>query len=95
MTGQPEAYPDRDISELRDVLAEARAHRAPKDAAPRVIPPEGLPPIPAGPAEITHTEVWVDAETGVPVAVDQYTRTDWVAAPITREALKARGIHLR
>jgi hypothetical protein len=95
MADRPEPTPDRDISELRDVLAEARARRAPKDAAPRIIPPEGLPPIPAGPAEITHAEVLVDAQTGVPVAVDQFTAQAWVTAPITREALKARGIHLR
>jgi hypothetical protein len=94
MTNRPEAYPDRDANDLAAVFDEYRHNRPPRDVVPQQIPPDA-PPIPEGPATVTHTEVLTDAETGVPVAADQFTGQAWVAAPITREALKARGIHLR
>lgn len=85
-----ESVPDRDISELADVIADARRHRPPKDTVPRAIPADGLPPLPVGPATVTHTEVITDRETGVPVAVDQFTNHDWIAPAITPETLRQR-----
>lgn len=85
-----EFEPDRDISDLAAVIADARRRRAPNDIVPRAIPAEGLPPLPVGPATVTHTEVIADRETGVPVAVDQFTNTDWIAPAITSETLRTR-----
>jgi|GEM_PF-5386901 len=90
MSDRLEYHPDRDISELVEVISDARRHRAPKDIVPRVTPAEGLPPLPVGPATVVHTEVLTDYETGVPVAVDQFTNTDWIAPAITPETLRTR-----
>ncbi|CPR12431.1 hypothetical protein BN971_03730 [Mycobacterium bohemicum DSM 44277] len=91
MTGRRiEFEPDRDISELAAVIADARRHRAPKDAVPRATPAEELPPLPVGPAPVVHTEVITDRETGMPVAVDQFTNTDWIAPAITPDTLRTR-----
>lgn len=89
-----EMNPDRDANELAAVVDEYRRNRPPRDVVPHEILADA-PPLPAGPAEVTHTEILVDAETGVPVAVDQFTNTDWVAAPVTPESLRAKGIFLR
>ncbi|BBZ38575.1 hypothetical protein [Mycobacterium conspicuum] len=89
-----EPEPDRDANDLAGVVDEYRRRRAPKDIVPQEIPADSQP-LPVGPAEVTHTEVLTDYETGVPVAVDQFTNTDWVAEPVTPESLRKRGIHLR
>lgn len=93
MIDRPEMHPDRDANDLAAVVDEYRRNRPPRDVVPHEIP-AGAPPLPVGPAEVTHTETLTDMD-GVPVAVDQFTNRDWVAAPVTRESLRKRGIFLR
>lgn len=92
---RPELYDDHDINDLAAVFGDYRRRRPPKDIVEHDVPDDSPPPLPVGPAEIVHTEVLVDKDTGVPVAVDQFTNTDWVAEPITRESLRKRGVYLR
>lgn len=87
-----EMYEDDDINDLMAVVE--RRVRPPDDIVPKNIPADASP-IPEGPATVVHTEVLCDKDTGVPVAVDRFTNTDWVAAQVTRESLRKRGIHLR
>lgn len=94
MIDRPEMYPDYDANDLAAVFDEYRRNRPPKDVVPHEIP-AGLPPLPVGPATVVHTEVLLDKDTGVPVAVDQFVSNDWVAAPVTPGSLRARGIFLR
>lgn len=84
---RPEMYPDDDIRNLMDVVERLVRGRPPKDIVPHELPADA-PPVPVGPATVMHTEVLLDAETGVPVAVDQFSTTAWIAKPITKEDIK-------
>lgn len=88
-----EMHPDRDANDLAAVFDEYRSNRPPRDVVHQKIPADA-PRLPVGPAEVIHAETMTDVD-GVPVAVDQFTNTDWVAAPVTRESLRKRGIFLR
>jgi hypothetical protein len=77
-------YEDDDINDLMDVVERLVRARPPADIVSKNIAADA-PPLPVGPATVVHTEVLLHKDTGVPVAVDQFTTQAWIAKPFTKE----------
>ncbi|MGH3262889.1 MAG: hypothetical protein ACRDNS_12915 [Trebonia sp.] len=78
--------PDDDINDLAAVVRDAKVLRAPRDVVPRTKPAEDAPPLPVGPAEVAHYEVWDGPTPDDPLAgVTKFTQPAWIAKPVTKE----------